>query len=80
MEDKQISIQNSSGHALVEINQRRVEQLIYLVRNRQVILSKKKNGVRVTLYTSKHAKLSTDYNAIRPHASLGGLTPNAVCQ
>jgi hypothetical protein len=38
MEDKQISIQNSSGHALVEINQRRVEQLIYLVRNRQVMI------------------------------------------
>lgn len=38
MEDKQISIQNGSGHALVEINQRRVEQLIYLVRNKQVMI------------------------------------------
>lgn len=38
MEDKQISIQNSSGSAVVEINQRRVQQLIYLVRNRQVMV------------------------------------------
>ncbi len=38
MESRQINANDDPGHALVEIDQRRVERLIYLVRNKQVML------------------------------------------
>jgi len=38
MESRQINANDDPGHALVEIEQRRVERLIYLVRHKQVML------------------------------------------